>query len=35
MVSVIRWWRWNARKKFGRLRGVELPSAWDGFWGWE
>ncbi|OXH76108.1 cation transporter [Cryptococcus neoformans] len=35
MVSVIRWWRWGARKKFGRLRGVELPNAWDGFWGWE
>lgn len=35
MVSIIRWWRWNARKKFGRLRGVEVPSAWDGFWGWE
>ncbi|OWZ60459.1 cation transporter [Cryptococcus neoformans c45] len=35
MVSVIRWWRWDARKKFGRLRGVELPNAWDGFWGWE
>lgn len=35
MVSVIRWWRWDARKKFGRLRGIELPNAWDGFWGWE
>lgn len=35
LVFVIRWWRWKAREKWSKLRGVEVPSAWDGFWGWE
>jgi magnesium transporter len=35
MVTLIRWWRWNARKKFSKRRGVEVPSEWDGYWGWK
>ncbi|CAK9781178.1 hypothetical protein CC85DRAFT_266265 [Cutaneotrichosporon oleaginosum] len=35
LVTVIRWWRWKARVKWSRIRGVEVPRAWDGFWGWE
>ncbi|WVQ75660.1 hypothetical protein IAR50_005289 [Cryptococcus sp. DSM 104548] len=34
MMTIIRYWRWLARKKFGKQRGVELPEFWDGFWGW-
>ncbi|GMK53933.1 hypothetical protein CspeluHIS016_0105190 [Cutaneotrichosporon spelunceum] len=34
LVFIIRWWRWTARKKWNRLRGAEVPDAWDGFWGW-
>ena len=33
LVFTIRYWRWAARKKFGRKRGEALPSNWDGFWG--
>ncbi|KAK4687837.1 magnesium transporter, partial [Tremellales sp. Uapishka_1] len=34
MVSVIRYWRWMARQKFGKQRGADLPDAWQGYWGW-
>ncbi|WVQ79655.1 hypothetical protein IAT38_001755 [Cryptococcus sp. DSM 104549] len=34
MVSIIRYWRWLARKKFGAQRGLEMPSFWEGYWGW-
>jgi len=34
MVGLIRWWRWQARVKKARERRRELPSLWDGFWGW-
>ncbi|WRT66670.1 uncharacterized protein IL334_003630 [Kwoniella shivajii] len=34
MVTVIRYWRWLARKKWSSLRGAELPEFWQGFWGW-
>jgi hypothetical protein len=35
LVTMIRWWRWKARVKWSRRRGVEVPNAWDGFWGWD
>lgn len=35
MLSLIRYWRWTARKKFAGFRNVELPDAWKGYWGWE
>ncbi len=35
MVSTIRYWRWVARRKFGRVRGTKLPGYWEGYWGWE
>lgn len=34
LVFVIRWWRWKAREKWSKKRGVAVPNAWDGFWGW-
>ena len=34
MVSLIRYWRWLARRKFATMRARELPSMWDGYWGW-
>ncbi|TYJ51764.1 hypothetical protein B9479_007656 [Cryptococcus floricola] len=34
MVTIIRYWRWLARKKNGRERGVGVPDFWDGYWGW-
>ncbi|ODN95364.1 hypothetical protein L198_04760 [Cryptococcus wingfieldii CBS 7118] len=34
MVTIIRYWRWLARKKNGRERGVAVPEFWDGYWGW-
>jgi uncharacterized membrane protein YidH (DUF202 family) len=33
LVLVIRYWRWNARKKWTVKRDADLPSTWDGFWG--
>ena len=35
MVSVIRYWRWAARRKWASKRGVRLPQIWQGYWGWE
>ncbi|WWD17006.1 hypothetical protein CI109_101442 [Kwoniella shandongensis] len=34
MTMIIRYWRWLARKKWGKLRGVEVPEFWEAFWGW-
>ncbi|KAK8864684.1 hypothetical protein IAR55_001936 [Kwoniella newhampshirensis] len=34
MVMIIRYWRWLARKKWGRTRGVDIPQFWEAFWGW-
>lgn len=34
VFGIIRYWRWLARKKWTLRRGGELPSEWDGFWGW-
>lgn len=35
MVSVIRYWRWAARVKWGAKRGSQVPRVWEGYWGWE
>ncbi|WVN85663.1 uncharacterized protein L203_100812 [Cryptococcus depauperatus CBS 7841] len=34
LVTIIRYWRWLARKKFAKLRGTELPGFWNEYWGW-
>ncbi|WWC62205.1 uncharacterized protein I303_104800 [Kwoniella dejecticola CBS 10117] len=34
MLTIIRYWRWLARKKWSNLRGAEVPEFWEGFWGW-
>jgi magnesium transporter len=35
MVSLIRYWRWAARRKWAGVRGAEVPGLWDGYWGWK
>jgi Mg2+ and Co2+ transporter CorA len=35
LATIVRWWRWVARKKWTRRRGGKLPSEWAGFWGWD
>lgn len=35
LLCVIRYWRWAARKKWTALRGGDIPSTWNGYWGWE
>jgi magnesium transporter len=35
MVSLIRYWRWVARRKWAGVRGAEVPDWWDGYWGWK
>lgn len=34
IVSLVRWWRWTARRDNAAKRGVEVPSNWEGYWGW-
>ena len=34
MLTLIRWWRWEARRKFAGLRQSEVPSFKEGYWGW-
>ncbi|WWC69892.1 uncharacterized protein I206_103835 [Kwoniella pini CBS 10737] len=34
MLTIIRYWRWLARKKWSSLRGADVPEFWEGFWGW-
>jgi hypothetical protein len=35
MVTLVRTWKWRARKRFERERGKEVPEFWDGYWGWK
>lgn len=35
MVTIIRYWRWTARRKWARIRGEPVPPFSRGFWGWE
>ena len=33
LVAILRWWRWAARVKRTKKRGADVPSTWDGYWG--
>lgn len=35
MLSLIRYWRSAARRKFAESRGMEKPDPWDAYWGWQ
>lgn len=33
MVSMVRYWRYLAKRKWGKVRGAEVQAGWGTYWG--